>query len=261
MQTLSQARTILCPFAQVGEGHRLCAQENCNAFDRSTSECLYMTAVHRLGVAQQAQSSPDSLLSHGYNFATIYEKHSKRIYNIAYHMLKNKEDAEDISQETFIRAYKSIPTIDPGVPVFSWLCRVATNLCIDKIRKERGRRLVHIDEFVDPSNMERKMAKFLQVMDKNPVLESDEQAALMGKIMDQMPARYWQILMLRVCDSLPAKSVAEILNTTPPAVDTLLFRAKKKFKTLYQQLTLFFFFNLLINYLLDNLDSITCQMI
>ncbi|MHB8840236.1 MAG: RNA polymerase sigma factor [Candidatus Aquicultor sp.] len=261
MQKLSQAKTILCPFAQVGEDCSLCAQEKCNAFDRATSECLYMTAVRKLGVSQQNQESSDSLLSHGYNFVAIYEKHSKRIYNIAYHILKSKEDAEDISQETFIRAYKSIPAIDPGVPVFSWLCRVATNLCIDKIRKEKSRQPVHIDVFVNTSSMERKMANFFQVMDKDPILEPDERTALMGKIMDHMPPRYWQILMLRVCDGLPAKNVAEILNTTPSAVDTLLFRAKKKFKAIYQQLTLFFLLNLLISYLLDNLAAIAYQML
>ena len=260
MQKLSQPKTILCPLPQIGEASALCAQDKCSAFDRTTNDCPYMMAVRKFSTPQQAQEPNDSLLSHGYNFLTIYEKHSKRIYNIAYHMLKNKEDAEDISQETFIRAYKNIPTIDPGVPVYAWLCRVATNLCIDKIRKEKDRRPAHIDICVNPSIIEKKMAHLIQVIDEEPAIEPDERVALINKIMDQMPPRYCQILMLRICEGLLSKGVAEMLNTTPSAVDTLFFRAKKKFKAIYRQLTLFLVINILISYLLDNIDAIAFQI-
>lgn len=259
MQELLETKTILCPFSQVGEEDVSCDRGACNAFDHKANDCLYIRVGRAFSDLMQDNRSQDSLLSHGYNFMAIYQQHYKRIYSTAYQMLKNKEDAEDICQETFIRAYKNISAIDPEVPVYSWLCRVATNLCIDRVRKEKGRQAIDIDTLINPNSVHRSVAHIIEAMDVDHNIELKENVTLVGKIMDKMSPRYCQILMLRVCEELSSKEVAEILNITPTAVDTLFYRAKKKFKTLYRHIVLFTVCNIILNYLVGILSDTIIQ--
>jgi RNA polymerase sigma-70 factor (ECF subfamily) len=235
VQELQQRGERICPLLQADEDI-FCSEGNCNAFDKKTNSCLYIEAIQKLAPLLDEKGSTDSLLFHGYDFMSIYWKHSRQIYYMSYSMLRNREDAEDITQETFIRLCKSIVRIGPHVPIFAWLYRTATNLCLDKLRKEKNYRGVRLDTFTNPSALEQRAVHFAGAVGTDCNIELSENMALLKHLMDSLPPRYSQILVLRICEELPSKEVAEILNITPSAVDTLLFRAKKKFIATYRQL-------------------------
>lgn len=71
-------------------------------------------------------------------FADIVSLYQHKLYQICYRMLGNKQEAEDIAQEAFVRAYINLHTFDPKRKFSTWLYRIATNLCIDRIRKKAG---------------------------------------------------------------------------------------------------------------------------
>src|SRR3989339_1202618 len=81
-------------------------------------------------------------------FNEIVERHKKRIYYAAYRMVKNHEDAMDLSQEVFIKAYKSIRYFNRSSSLYTWLYRITINLSINHIKKESSYKRVGMDEVV-----------------------------------------------------------------------------------------------------------------
>ncbi len=236
MERSSGSQDLICPLSQAEEGSNFCSQDRCRPSNAKIEGCLYLSALKKFGFEPKGRDSPDSLLSQGYNFRAIYQKHYGRVYSLNYNILKNKEDAEDLTQETFIRAYNNLTKIDPHVPIFAWLCRVATNLCIDRLRKTKDLTFMHLDTCITSYVLERQIANFIDAMDIGRELEMKENFKLVNQALEELSPNYYRVLMLRICEGLNSKEVAKILNKTVSGVDTLLFHAKKKFKSLYKQL-------------------------
>ena len=82
-----------------------------------------------LMVAQRVETREDL------SFDEIFESYHERIYNCIYRLVGNPEEAHDLTQETFLRAYAGLPKIDGELKVGPWLYRIATNLCMDQLRR------------------------------------------------------------------------------------------------------------------------------
>src|SRR3972149_9161947 len=125
-------------------------------------------------------------------FNEIVERHKKRIYYAAYRMVKNHEDAMDLSQEVFIRAYKSIRHFNKSSSLYTWLYRITINLSINHIKRESHYEKVDMDRVT------------LESTDKwsNP-RDSFESAQLNGNInqaVDRLPIRQRAVFMMRIFD-------------------------------------------------------------
>src|SRR5919202_1519655 len=81
-------------------------------------------------------------------FDEIFESYQERIYNCIYRLVGNPEEAHDLTQETFLRAYASLPKIQGELKVGPWLYRIATNLCMDQLRRRKLIRWEPWDSFV-----------------------------------------------------------------------------------------------------------------
>ena len=84
-----------------------------------------------LMVAQRVETREDL------SFDEIFESYHERIYNCIYRLVGNPEEAHDLTQETFLRAYAGLPKIDGELKVGPWLYRIATNLCMDQLRRRK----------------------------------------------------------------------------------------------------------------------------
>ncbi len=133
------------------------------------------------------------------------------VFRLAYSMVKNREDADDITQEAFIRLYLSHEQFSTGENSKAWLIRVTINLCKDLLRSAWHR---HKAEFVD-----------------NIVLESPEEGALLECIR-QLKPEYSAAIYLFYYEGYTTEEIAAIRKTTPAAVRTRLTRARKQLKTL-----------------------------
>jgi len=153
-------------------------------------------------------------------FAALVEKYKDPVFNVAYRMLGNPTEAEDVAQEAFVRAYTQLRTYKDSHRFSTWLLSITSHLAIDQLRRRR----------------------FLALpLDNVPFLEwiadagvSPEQAALAGETADEMqqvlqalPPKYRAVLVLRYWNDLSYEEIANMLNLTPALVKARLHRARE----------------------------------
>lgn len=163
-------------------------------------------------------------------FARIVEEYSPMIYRLGLKMLNNPQDAEDILQETFIKAYKHIHKFDGRSSVSTWLYRIATNEALMSLRKKRP----DIISFDMPSIYESEPQEPLQIVDWC-CLPEDEYLTAEGRLrLDQaaerLPESLRIVFVLRDIEGLSTRETAEVLNISEMAAKTRLSRARLRLR-------------------------------
>jgi RNA polymerase sigma-70 factor (ECF subfamily) len=158
-------------------------------------------------------------------FADIFRHYRPRIHAYCYHLLGNFADAEDLTQETFLRAYRALDLTADQLALGSWLYRIAGNACTDLLRRRQIARWLPWEERHDVPVLHR---------DDNPetaLLDAEAQRAF-GIICQAMSPRNRQALVLRAQDDYSVEQIGARLGLTTPAVKSLLFRARGEFRGL-----------------------------
>ena len=152
------------------------------------------------------------------DFARLVRRYSDSIYRVVFRLCGSAEDAEDITQETFIKAFKALPQIDLRRPIKPWLYKIAVNSAVSQLRKQRGRVQVELDE-----------AELPPVRDGAEMLPDmiDAQTALAG-----LPLDYRRVMVLRVIEDMSFADVAEILDIPEATARTRFRRARQMFDKL-----------------------------
>ncbi len=163
-------------------------------------------------------------------FSTLVERYKDAVQNLAYRMLGNATEAEDITQETFVRAYTQLATYKSVHKFSTWLLSIASHLAIDQLRRRRFLALPLED------------VPFLEwIVD---VGISPEQSALQGEQQDEiqsylerLPAKYRAVIILRYWYDFSYDEIATALKLTPPLVKARLHRARELLARYMQQKT------------------------
>ena len=159
-------------------------------------------------------------------FARLVEIYSPYIYRLALKMLVNPQDAEDILQETFIKAFRYLKGFDGRSSISTWLYRVATNEALMFLRRKHPE-LVSIDEPIETEEGEQEP---LEIVDwcclPEEELMSAEGRAYLDKAMTSLPYNLRVVFLLREIEGLSTQEVAEVLNLSESAVKTRLSRAR-----------------------------------
>lgn len=159
-------------------------------------------------------------------FEQIVLAHQKNIYNLALKMVGNPDDAFDISQDAFLRAYNSLSSFHGESKLSVWLYRLTSNLCIDFLRKKKRRNEVSLTVSDDEDE------EILQIPDErfSPEVEVErvEQKEAIRAGLEQLPDNDRQILVLRELNGLSYEEIAEVLQIELGTVKSKLFRARKK---------------------------------
>lgn len=161
------------------------------------------------------------------SFAMLVERHQQQVYNLTYRMLNNAGEAEDAAQEAFLRAYQHLDRYDPTRPFKTWLLSIASNHCIDRIRKRRMT-LLSIDEPLPPHP--ELMSK---ITGPEESLLMDERNTLIQEMLEELPSDYRAAVILKYWYDMSYAEIAETLETTESAIKSRLFRARQ---TLAQKL-------------------------
>ncbi|MFQ6043279.1 MAG: RNA polymerase sigma factor [Candidatus Poribacteria bacterium] len=168
-------------------------------------------------------------------FGMLIKRHERGIYNLAYRMLKNVEDAKDAAQEIFLKVFASLNGFRGESGFATWLYRIATNECINRLKRPRflsleelrreyeNEKLVEPPQLIDASALPEELA------------ERSEIQQMVHKAMDALPDHYRLVITLRHLQGLSYKEIAEILDLPVGTVKTYLFRAKKTLKTKLQR--------------------------
>ena len=153
-------------------------------------------------------------------FGKLVEIYQVPIHNLAYRMLGSTVEAEDATQETFLRAYTRLDTYDPGRKFSSWILSIASHYCVDRLRRRRGNWL---------STQE--IQAWRWVPDQSPKPEAvairNDQREAIRCLLDQLPAHYRLVIILRYWHGLSYEEMAEVTDSTKSAIKSRLHRARR----------------------------------
>lgn len=155
-------------------------------------------------------------------FAQIVQSYQRPVYNLCYRMLGNPEEAEDATQETFIRAYTSLDKYDPDRKFINWVLTIASNHCVDRLRKRR----IHTTSIEDDPYVER--IPMPESVNPHQVAEKRERADEIQYWIDQLPPDYRTPLVLLYWYGYSYEEIAETMGLSVPAVKSRLHRARKR---------------------------------
>jgi RNA polymerase sigma-70 factor (ECF subfamily) len=163
-------------------------------------------------------------------FARLVETYYELIYRLAVKMLANPQDAEDILQETFIKAYRHIGSFDGRSSLSTWLYRIATNEALMFLRK-RQPELLSVEE---PDGSDEGEQEPMQIVDwccmPEEELMSTEAVKHLDKAIEALPPNLRIVFILRDIQGLSTREVSEVLNLSEVAVKTRLSRARLRLR-------------------------------
>ena len=159
-------------------------------------------------------------------FETLVARFAPKVFGLCFSLLGHRADAEDASQESFLKAFRAISTYKDQASFSTWLYRITSNTCIDIVRQRARRPSVSIDTQIE----EEDGPVGFQLADDSPL--QDERAAekwssekVRGAI-DRLPARFRTVVLLRDIEGLSYKEVAMILGVREGTVKSRLARAR-----------------------------------
>ena len=161
---------------------------------------------------------------------TLVSRYETRVYNLAYKMLGNQQDAEDVLQDTFLNVVRSLDSFKSRSSFSTWLYRVATNAALTKLR-QRSRRDKSESEFLDEvysiKDAAHAESRLVDWSDRPAQqLLDDEAKRVMEEAIEELPEIYRVVFVLRDVQGLPATEVADVLDLSVPAVKSRLHRAR-----------------------------------
>jgi RNA polymerase sigma-70 factor (ECF subfamily) len=160
----------------------------------------------------------------------LVSKYEDRVYNLAYRMMGNKEDAEDVLQDAFLNVIRSLEKFRKKSSFSTWLYRITANAALTRLRK-KGKKEKSEGEFLDEVFAVKQTAmagEKLSDWSGNPArqLLTEESREMMEAAISELPEKYRTVFVLRDVEGLPASDVAEILDLSIPAVKSRLHRAR-----------------------------------
>ena len=154
-------------------------------------------------------------------FEIFYSTYSEKVYNTALSYTKVMEDAEEITQDVFVRIFKSASKFKQQSSVNTWVYRITINTSINYIKKKNRLRIFNSSE---------KPTDSIEFNHPGVLLEKKEEAALLFAVIDCLPTNQKTAFILSYIEDLPRREVAEIMKTSVKAVESLLQRAKKNMR-------------------------------
>ena len=151
-------------------------------------------------------------------FQVLARRHLPAMLGLARRILGSAAEAEDVAQEALMRVWAHAPRWRPLALFRTWLTRVVVNLCLDRKRRAPWVELEAAGEIVDPAP---------GAADK---AETDERERMVAAAVDKLPARQRTAIMLTYGDGMSNAEVAEVLDTSVSAVETLLVRGKQNLR-------------------------------
>ncbi|MFN8179110.1 MAG: sigma-70 family RNA polymerase sigma factor [bacterium] len=164
-------------------------------------------------------------------FATIVRHYERGLYNLAFRMVRDSELARDLTQEIFVRVHRSLARYDPVYPFPSWIYRVASNLCIDWIRR-RKIETVSLDAPLPGGGEEDAPSREMEgdAPDPSEELERRERAAMLASALAKLPESHRLVLLLRHQRELSYEEIAVALDVPLGTVKARIHRAREAFR-------------------------------
>ena len=182
--------------------------------------------VHELasdGAVSDAELVRQSIDGQHDAFAALVARYQKRAFWIAFHVVGRVEDARDISQEAFVRLYRSLERYDYARSFYTWFYRIVMNLAIDQLRKHKSARASSLDDLVVPLADEREG-------EATAPMERAEENEHVWQVLDKLDTKFRAVLVMRDIHGLSCREIAPILKVTHATARWRLHRGRQMFR-------------------------------
>jgi len=158
------------------------------------------------------------------SFKELFDKYQRYIFNICYRFTGNTDEAEDVTQNVFIKIFRSIRKFRGDSSLRSWIYRIAVNACLNHQRRKKLNYYISLDFLMSDKSYE-------QPSDdrNNPdaQIERAEEEKIVQKAVQSLPSRQKTAIILQRYEELTYREIAEVMQTTVPAVESLVHRARE----------------------------------
>ena len=159
-------------------------------------------------------------------FAGLVDLYKDKMYHLAYRMLGSSHEAEDIAQETFLRVYTNLDRYDENQKFSTWIYRIATNLCIDRLRKRKA------SYSLDAEMPDGEGADWYSLLPSNqPTREEEvmlsETQEHIRKAIDTLPEKYKSVVILRYLQDMSLQEIGDVLDMPVTTVKTRVHRGRE----------------------------------
>lgn len=150
---------------------------------------------------------------HGAGFARLVEAYQDRVYRTAYGFVQHREDAQDLTQEVFLRTVRAIDSLDPSRPLWPWLRRVTANVALNYLKQRRGH--LSLDALPEAA------------LPGDPAAEPSWTLVDLQRAIADLPPLWRMVVILRHQEDLSSEEIARMLDIPVGTVKTYLFRARR----------------------------------
>jgi RNA polymerase sigma-70 factor (ECF subfamily) len=194
--------------------------------------------AEQMEARQQARAEDDELIRAAQKgeraaFDALVRRYDRSVLRLALHMLGNEQDAQDVNQEAFLKAYRHLGNFRFECSFYTWLYRIVTNLCLDQMRRRKSRR-------EDPSTVLDSSGAEMDLManltdgraSANPVRELERKTmnTAIQSALNELTPRERMVFELKHYQGLKLRTIGEMLSTTEETAKNTLFRATRKLR-------------------------------
>ena len=166
-------------------------------------------------------------------YAELLSRYKKPVYALTWRMVSNEEDARDLAQEVFIRAFSALSSFDTKRSFLNWILKIASNLCIDHYRRSKLK-AVSLDQELDEGD-----GRKLQLPDdgRGPeeTAEAEETLRALDRAITKLPPKYKVVILLRHKNELSYEEISETLDLPTGTVKARIHRGHKALKEILEQ--------------------------
>lgn len=182
-------------------------------------------------LVERARAGDDSA------FTELLSRYERKILRVGKNITQNDEDAEDVLQETFLKAYSHLDNFKGDAKFYTWIVRIAVNESLMKLRKRKSDKTVSLDQELDTG--EDFVPREIAVWEDNPEqsYSRDEMKDILDKAVEALPPIFRSVFVLRDIEELSTEETADALGISIPAVKSRLLRARLQLR---ERLTRFF---------------------
>jgi len=165
------------------------------------------------------------------SFEELVARHSDRIYARAYSLMRNEEEAVDLSQEAWVKGWQRLQQFQGDSSFLTWMTRIVINLCLDQLRKQKRHRIESIEQLDDDlGGVERQMP--IVVTNPTERLEREELRKKIDQALGQLSVAHRTVLVLHEFEEMEYKQIAQVMGCSIGTVMSRLFYARRKMASL-----------------------------
>ena len=186
--------------------------------------------AHRLPLARRLRnSSGDRSVPIEAEFRELYQRHARMVYNLSLNYLQGREDAQEATQDVFVKVHERLAGFKGDASVTTWIYRITINTCLDRL-KARKRKKRSLLGWLSLSDEQVERSAVVPFDHPGVMMEDREALERVFVVINELPEKQKTALLLKSMEDLSQNEIADVMGLSPKAVESLLSRARENLR-------------------------------